>query len=791
MGKKKMVMRRIAALLIASLVVTSSAFTSLAVVDPNAPGIYELQKAASSESDHTFTTKGDTITFSVEYGGKKSTNSDAEDDGKATSSDALKNATITWKSSNPNVATVAPDSDQLKGVVTAVGNGDAIITATAEGKNLHGGEAFTSVVEFNVKVNISDTPVVVTPTVKLSTEELTLNVGEKQTLTATADPKDATIAWKSSNEEVVTVKNGEVVAVGEGKADVTVTATKGDKTATAVCKVTVKKSSTPEDFTLTVELDKKDLELTIGDSVDLTATVKKDGVLVEDAKIKWINDGKDAISIVNGKVTALNVGKAIVIAEAEVDNKVAAAECNVVVGPKLTIDKETLTLLEGATGEVKLSVEPVEGVKIKELNNLGEDKDCVEITAAEDNKSFSVKAVKEGKTTVSIWMVAVDAEGKEYWSNNAKCEIQVLPNETKVEKIVEPEISADDFDNVEEVKAVVKEKTAAIQKAVKAAVENNKVETSEETKEIFNAIEEVPEGSELKLLSVNAEVHVEKDNQGNPVVVVKKLTYNIGVVTEGGEVLSHEKLEKNTKPISVNVPLPAEGIKNTWKYATIRHYADEGLTKLLNTLYSPIYGSGDNKYITIKSTKFSPFVLEFTEENEDPNKPATPSNTGSSSSGGGGGSRRHVVGGGGSSTNSYSMTGNWVMGANGWTFVKSDGQTAANTWGWINGQYYYFDANGNMMTGWQFINGKWYYLNPAEGSLQGAMLSGVLYDPAYNAYFYADASGAMVTGWYQVGANWYYFSPVNDGVHVTGQLLAGTYVDGYYLGADGAWVPGN
>ena len=79
---------------------------------------------------------------------------------------------------------------------------------------------------------------------------------------------------------------------------------------------------------------------------------------------------------------------------------------------------------------------------------------------------------------------------------------------------------------------------------------------------------------------------------------------------------------------------------------------------------------------------------------------------------------RHVVG-GGSSTNSYSMTGNWVMGANGWTFVKSDGKLATNTWGWINGQYYYFDANGNMMTGWQFIQWQVVLPEPGRGKLTG------------------------------------------------------------------------
>ena len=273
------------------------------------------------------------------------------------------------------------------------------------------------------------------------------------------------------------------------------------------------------------------------------------------------------------------------------------------------------------------------------------------------------------------------------------------------------------------------------------------------------------------------------DEAGNPVVVIKELAYNISLVDGNGAELSHGLLKNNTKEISINVALPAKGIKKECKFATIKHYADEECKNLLETLYSKIFGSED-MYITIKTKQFSPFVMTFSVEDPNP----TPTNNGGSSSGGG--SRKHVVG-GGSSTNSYSMTGNWVMGANGWTFVKSDGKLATNTWGWINGQYYYFDANGNMMTGWQFINGKWYCLNPAEGSLLGAMLSGVIFDPVYNAYFYADASGAMVTGWYQVGANWYYFSPVNDGVHVTGALLSGTYVDGYYLGADGAWVPGN
>lgn len=161
-------------------------------------------------------------------------------------------------------------------------------------------------------------------------------------------------------------------------------------------------------------------------------------------------------------------------------------------------------------------------------------------------------------------------------------------------------------------------------------------------------------------------------------------------------------------------------------------------------------------------------------------------NTGGSTSSGGG-SRRHVVG--GSSSTITSMTGSWMMGENGWKFLKTNGEYATNTWGYINNQWYYFNEAGDMVTGWQFINGRWYYLNPAEGSFQGAMLTGVIFDPFYNAYFYADANGAMVTGWYQVADKWYYFNPISDGRQ--GALLADTVIDGYYVGADGAWIPGN
>ena len=63
--------------------------------------------------------------------------------------------------------------------------------------------------------------------VTVSPATLSLTEGESGTLTATIAPENATekaVTWSSSNEEVATVENGEVTAVGHGTAVITATA---------------------------------------------------------------------------------------------------------------------------------------------------------------------------------------------------------------------------------------------------------------------------------------------------------------------------------------------------------------------------------------------------------------------------------------------------------------------------------------------------------------------------------------------------------------------------------------
>ena len=79
--------------------------------------------------------------------------------------------------------------------------------------------------------DISEPGITVAPTT------LVMTIGEQSTLTATLTPADATdvVEWTTSAENVATVENGVVTAVGKGSA--TITATAGKFSAT--CKVTV------------------------------------------------------------------------------------------------------------------------------------------------------------------------------------------------------------------------------------------------------------------------------------------------------------------------------------------------------------------------------------------------------------------------------------------------------------------------------------------------------------------------------------------------------------------------
>lgn len=127
--------------------------------------------------------------------------------------------TVTWSSSDTDVATVED------GVVTAVAEGTAKITAFAGGKT------------GSCEVTVPHVPVPVAG-ITLDKTELFMEVDGSETIVATVYPANAdnpSVSWTSSNISVASVNNGTVTAVSVGNA--TITATADGKSAT--CLVTV------------------------------------------------------------------------------------------------------------------------------------------------------------------------------------------------------------------------------------------------------------------------------------------------------------------------------------------------------------------------------------------------------------------------------------------------------------------------------------------------------------------------------------------------------------------------
>ena len=131
---------------------------------------------------------------------------------------------------------------------------------------------------------------------------------------------------------------------------------------------------------------------------------------------------------------------------------------------------------------------------------------------------------------------------------------------------------------------------------------------------------------------------------------------------------------------------------------------------------------------------------------------------------------------------------NWQRDAKGWWIQNPDGTYPKAQWLLLNNRWYYFNQEGYMLTGWLLYNNAWYYFEEKEGSEQGKMSVGWKEIRGFWYYFSEEGgakNGKMRTGWQEVKGKWYY---LNQEVGAeNGKMLFNTKVDGYTLGADGAW----
>ena len=228
---------------------------------------------------------------------------------------------LAWTSSDDKIATVDKD-----GNVKAVAEGKATLTVTATQGSGDSAVTKTATVDVTVIKDGGTDPEPEKPVltgVKASVEKAELKVGETTKATATIMPEGAEgveLAWTSSDDKIATVdKDGNVKAVAEGKATLTVTATQGSGdsavTKTATVDVTVIKDggTDPEPekpVVLTgVKASVKKADLKVGETTKATAKITPEKA--ENLTFAWASSDKKVATVdADGNVKAVGKGTA-------------------------------------------------------------------------------------------------------------------------------------------------------------------------------------------------------------------------------------------------------------------------------------------------------------------------------------------------------------------------------------------------------------------------------------------------------------------------------------------------
>ena len=281
------------------------------------------------------------------------------------------NQTIKWTTNAP--ATVNED-----GVVTAVGAGTAIITATTVDGN------------HSMRCTITVTQTVSGVTVSPASTDIA--VGSSKTLTAAIQPSTATskgVTWYTSNEAVAKVNSrGIVVGVAPGTATITAVTDEGGYSDSCTVNVYVAQNA--------IKINADKVTVAKGSKTVLTATITPENA--SDRKIIWSSDNT-AVATVNqaGQVNGIKKGSAVITVKTS-DGKLSDT-CLVEVvqlATSLTLDYNALQLDVGKTKTLTATMKPASASN-KKVRWTTSDK-----TVATVDGKGKITGIKAGTATIKV-----------------------------------------------------------------------------------------------------------------------------------------------------------------------------------------------------------------------------------------------------------------------------------------------------------------------------------------------------------------------------------------------------
>ncbi|MBU5672850.1 Ig-like domain-containing protein [Paenibacillus brevis] len=277
-----------------------------------------------------------------------------------------------WGSDNEKVA------DAIKGVIKAYSAGTATITAT------YG----TKTASLKVQVEASRK-------LEVNKQELFLRVGKSEQLELTLtymDGKTANITnkaqWKSSDESVAYVVNGEVFGQKSGTAEIT--AAYGDKKVTVHVDVEVPKR---------LDFDSASLDLELNKSYDLKLYATfADGTqeLITD-KAQWSSDDASIADVIKGKVTGYKSGTANI--KAAYGGKEATATVRVDIPKQIVLSKTRVDMQIGESVALEANAHYIDN-RITDVSALAQwsssNPDVVEVHKG------TITGLKSGTSTITV-----------------------------------------------------------------------------------------------------------------------------------------------------------------------------------------------------------------------------------------------------------------------------------------------------------------------------------------------------------------------------------------------------
>ncbi len=279
------------------------------------------------------------------------------------------NKTVTWTSSNNNIASVSG------GKITAKSAGTAVITAkTSDGLSV------------NCILTVREI------TVKLDKTAMSLGKGETCVLKATLKYSSSnTVKWRTSNSKILTVdQKGNVKAVGTGVAWITIRSAEGKESS---CKITVKNA--PSKITLT----KGVLTLGVGEKFTIGSSVN-DGAACSKRTYRTSNSSivKMTRTDWQGDFIGLRPGVAYVTVRSY-NGKESTCKVTVKAAPsKVTISKSSIIMRVGQSATLSASIPSNSGCAARTFRTSNSS--VVKMTKTNWNGSFT--AVKPGVAWVTV-----------------------------------------------------------------------------------------------------------------------------------------------------------------------------------------------------------------------------------------------------------------------------------------------------------------------------------------------------------------------------------------------------